>query len=89
MTSKTRRKKLFNKIDQKRCKSVRFDDLCTLVEAYGWVLHRIAKNNHYYYVHPDHAEAIINIAKPHQGDVKRHYCRTALGIIQEFEDDDE
>ena len=84
MTSPARQKKLFEKIRQKRCKNVRFDDLCSLVKAYGWVLDRIAQNNHYFYVHPDYEGAIINIAKPHRGgDVRPYYCNNALKRIQE------
>jgi hypothetical protein len=79
------REKLFSRIREQRCKSVRFDDLCSLVQAYGWVLDRIAQNNHYYYIHPDYPELIINIAKPHRGNqVKRVYCKNALRCIQEI-----
>lgn len=47
------------------------------------------KSNHYH-IHPSHLGAIINTARPHQGqDVKPAYCRNALKTIQETVDYDE
>jgi hypothetical protein len=84
------RETLLEAIRQKRCRNVRFDDLCSLVEKYGWVLDRIAKNNHYYYIHPEHPGIIINIPKPHSGnEVKRVYCKTAIECIQEISEYDD
>lgn len=84
------KEKLLQRIREKRCKAVRFDDLCSLVEKYGWVLDRIARNAHYYYIHPEHPNMIINIAKPHSGDeVKPVYCKKALELIEEIAEYDE
>ena len=83
MTSLERRKKLFNRVHQKRCKNVGFGQLCSLLEMHDWTLERIAKNNHYIYVHPNY-EGTVNIPKPHKGtDVKPPYCRNALRAIEE------
>jgi predicted RNA binding protein YcfA (HicA-like mRNA interferase family) len=50
---------------------------------HDWTLDRIAKGNHYIYVHPDY-EGIVNIPKPHKDpDVKPVYCRHALRAIEE------
>jgi predicted RNA binding protein YcfA (HicA-like mRNA interferase family) len=83
MTTSTRRRKLYEKILRKRCKNVRFEDLCSLLEMYDWVLDRIARNSHYIYVHSDY-EGIVNVPRPHDSPhVKSPYCRDALLAIQE------
>ncbi len=89
MTSSDRRQKLYRKISNKRCKNVRFKDICKLLEMYDWVLDRIARNSHYIYVHHDY-EGIVNIPRPHDSpNVKLPYCRNALRAIQEVINDDE
>lgn len=89
MTISNRRQKLYDKIRNRRCKNVRFKDLCTLLEMYDWVLDRIARNSHYIYVHPNY-EGIVNIPRPHDGPhVKLPYCRNALRAIEEIMNDDE
>jgi len=83
MVSSEHHRRQFEKVLQKRCKNVGFDELCSLLEMHGWTLDRIARNNHYIYVHPDY-EGIVNIPKPHRGsDVKPVYCRHALQAIEE------
>jgi predicted RNA binding protein YcfA (HicA-like mRNA interferase family) len=83
MTSPDRRRRKFDRICQKRCKNVKFDELCSLLEMHDWTLDRIARGNHYIYVHPDY-EGIVNIPKPHKDpDVKSVYCRHALRAIEE------
>lgn len=89
MASPARSKKLFDKIRQKRCKNVRFDELCSLLEKHGWILHTIARNSHYIYVHTNY-EGTVNVPKPHPGpDVKPFYCRRALSAIEEVAGYDE
>ena len=89
MTASDRRQKLYEKIIGKRCKNVRFQDICKLLEMYGWVVDRVARNSHYIYVHPDY-EGIVNIPRPHDGPtVKLPYCRNALRAIQELVNNDE
>ncbi len=82
MTSPARRQKTFSRISAKRCKSVRFEELRSLLEMHDWALDRVAKKNHYIYVHPEY-EGTVNIPKPHSGDVKRPYCQHALAAIRE------
>ncbi len=88
MTSLTRRKKRYLRIKEKRCKSVRFQELRSLLEMHEWVLHRVARNSHYIFVHSDYV-GIVNVPKPHGADVKSVYCRHALKAIQEVAGYDE
>jgi predicted RNA binding protein YcfA (HicA-like mRNA interferase family) len=86
MTSLERRRRKFDGVRQKRCKNVGFNELRSLLEMHDWTLDRIAKNNHYIYVHPDY-EGIVNLPKPHKGsDVKPVYCRHAIRAIEEVAD---
>lgn len=89
MTSPARRQKTFARISAKRCKNVGFEELCNLLKLHDWVLDRVAKNNHYIYVHPEYEGTTVNIPKPHSGDVKRCYCRHALAAIREVTGYDE
>jgi predicted RNA binding protein YcfA (HicA-like mRNA interferase family) len=72
----------FERIRAKRCRNVRFDELCSLLEMHGWVLDRIARNNHYIFVHRDYL-GIVSIPRPHRGHVKLPYCKHALQAIEE------
>jgi len=83
MAPSDRRKRRSDRIRQKRGKNTSFNELCSLLEAHGWTLERIARDNHYLYVHPDY-EGIVNVPRPHQGsEVKSVYCRNALQAIKE------
>jgi predicted RNA binding protein YcfA (HicA-like mRNA interferase family) len=89
MVSSTRRRRLLERIRQRRCKNVRFGDLCWLLEAYGFVLDRI-HGSHYVYTH-SRLERILTVPKPHgTSEVKPVYCRQALEAIEDiiaFEDE--
>ena len=83
MTSGSRGKKLLDRVLQKRCKNVRFDDLRTLLEAYGFVRDRIS-SSHHIYTHPCY-RGIVTLQKPHhQPEVPQPFCRQALTAIQEI-----
>ena len=89
MPQSDRRWKQYQKIAQRRCKNVSFNQLCSLLELFGWVRDRVARSNHYIHVH-DRYEGFVNVPKPHQGrDVRSVYCREALRAISEVEENDE
>ena len=88
MVSSSQRRKRLDRIRQRRCKSVRFDDLCWLLEAYGFVLDRTA-GTHYTYTHAL-LERIITVHRPHNtSEVKRGYCKQVLKAIEDVIDLDE
>ena len=78
------RRRLYERIRAKRGKNVHFEEVCHLLELHDWELHRIAKSNHYLYVHSDY-EGTVNIPKPHHSDVLPTYVRNAIKAIEEVE----
>jgi hypothetical protein len=85
MTSPDRLKKLYESVRNKKCRNVRFKELESLLLKHGWELHKIARNNHYLYAHPEF-QGFVGVAKPHKGsDIKTVYCRNALKAIEEIE----
>jgi predicted RNA binding protein YcfA (HicA-like mRNA interferase family) len=87
MTSAARRQKLLDRIKEKRCKSVSFKDLSTLVEAYGCI-HIRTRGSHHIYEHPALERPIV-LQKPHGTDVPSQFCRQILGYIQKIIEYDE
>lgn len=76
----TRREKQLRKIKDKRCRNVKVEELCSLVESYGFRIDRV-KGSHYIYKRPGY-EGIITI--PHHGsDVQPRICKQAINAIQE------
>jgi len=89
LTSLSRPRRLYERIRSKRCKNVHFKELCSLLEMHDWALDRIARKNHYIYIHEDY-EGVVSIPRPHRGsDVKSPYCWRALRAIQEVADYDD
>ena len=85
MPASDRARRQYNRFRESRCKNVRFEKLCRLLEMYDWQLDRIAQNNHYLYVHTDY-EGLVSILKPYRGPhVLRPYCLDALDAIAEVE----
>lgn len=88
MVNPQKRLRELEKCIQKKCRNVSFEELCKLLEMFGWVLERVANNNHYYYTHPEYPEYAVNIARPHKGnEVKPFYCIRAIKNIKEIMDD--
>ena len=84
----TQRERQLRKIREKRCKNVKFEELCSLVESYGFILDRIS-GSHHIYKRPGF-QGIVNVQKPHGSDVQPRICKQALKAIQEvIESDDE
>jgi len=81
----TRREKQLQRIDEKRCKNVKFEELCSLVESYGFMLDR-TRGSHHIYKHPNpNFQGIVIIQKPHHtSDVQPRICKQALNAIQEL-----
>lgn len=74
--------KQLRRIRDKRCKNVKFDELCSLVESYGFELDR-TRGSHHIYKYP-RFQGIVNIQKPHHGsDVQPRICKQALDAVQE------
>jgi len=84
MTSPARRKKLLQKIRDKRCKNVSFEELRTLVEAYDCEL-KNTPGSHHMYVHPALSRRIV-LQKPHGSDVPKPFCWQVLKAIQRIID---
>lgn len=78
----TRPEKQLRRIKDKRCKNVKFEELCSLVESYGFRIDRVT-GSHHIYKHPAF-QGIVNIQKPHHGsDVQPRICKQALSAIEE------
>ena len=84
-----RRERQLRKVQEKRCKNAKFEELCSLVESYGFRLDRV-RGSHHIYKRPGYL-GIVNVQKPHPGsDVQPSICRQALRAIEEvIESDDE
>ncbi len=81
----TRPEKQLRRIKDKRCKNVKFEELCSLVESYGFELNRIS-SSHHIYKHQDF-QGIVNIQKPHHGgDVQPRICKQALNAVEEVKE---
>jgi len=82
--SARRRRRAYDAVVERRCKGVRFGELCALLELHDWELIRTA-GSHHIYTHPSY-EGIVTLPRPHGGsDVRRTYCRQALAAISEVE----
>lgn len=77
----TRPEKQLRRIKEKRCKNVKFRELCSLVESFGFVLDRV-NGSHYIYKHSGY-DGIVTIPH-HGGDVPRPFCWQALDAIEEI-----
>ena len=62
-------------------KNVRFDELVTLVEAFGFQLNRVS-GSHHLFVHPD-IEELVNLQKVH-GQVKPYQVRQFLKLVERY-----
>jgi predicted RNA binding protein YcfA (HicA-like mRNA interferase family) len=83
--SAQRKRRAFDRIAQKRCRSVKFDEVCALLALRGWERIRVA-GSHHIYTHPAY-EGIVSLPEPHHGsEINRVYCRQALAAITEVED---
>ena len=83
MTSETRRRRVYLTIRERRCRSVRFEEICNLLERYEWILHAVA-GSHHIFKHKDY-QGIVVIPRPHHGrHVGRRYCEQALEAIREL-----
>ena len=82
MVSEAQRKRLLDRIRQKRCRNVRFEELVRLLEAYG-CSHDRTRGSHHIYVYPRLRRPIV-LQKPHQSDVPPPFCRQILKIIEEI-----
>jgi predicted RNA binding protein YcfA (HicA-like mRNA interferase family) len=80
--SRAQRKRLLDRIRQKRCKNVRFEDLVRLLEAYGCT-HERTRGSHHIYVYPRLRRPIV-LQRPHQSDVPSPFCRQILDVIDEI-----
>ncbi len=63
-------------------KNFRFQDLVTLLEAYGFSLKRIS-GSHHIYKHPDIAD-LVSIQPAENGQVKPYQIRQFLKLVEEF-----
>jgi len=62
-------------------KNIRFDEMVTLVEAYGFRLSRV-KRSHHIFVHPDIPE-LINLQNV-DGEVKPYQVRQVLRLVERY-----
>jgi len=77
-----KREKQLQRIQERRCRNVKFEELCSLVGSYGFALDRI-RGSHHIFKHPGYT-GIVNVQKPHPGgDVQPAICMQALRAIQE------
>jgi len=82
--SARRKRRAYNAIAERRCKGVRCDELCALLELHGWECIN-SEGSHFIYAHQAY-QGIVNLPKPHYSvEVLRTYCRQALGAIREVE----
>ncbi len=65
-------------------KNVRFTQLITVVEAFGFVLDRI-KGSHHMYKHPDIAEAFLQLQPDKSGQAKPYQIKQFLSLVEEYD----
>lgn len=62
-------------------KNIRFDEMCTLVEAFGFRLSRI-KGSHHIFIHPQVTE-LINLQNV-DGKAKPYQIRQFLKLVEQY-----
>jgi predicted RNA binding protein YcfA (HicA-like mRNA interferase family) len=86
----TRKRKLLARI-LSGSKNVRFDDLVTLVEAFGFELKRIS-GSHHIFKHPKVPD-LLTLQPAENGRAKPYQIRQFLALVEEYnlklEDDEE
>ena len=63
-------------------KNVRFSDMTSLVEAFGFRLSRI-NGSHFIFVHPEIPE-LVNLQE-HKGKAKSYQVRQFLQLVEEYD----
>ena len=62
-------------------RNVRFSDMCTLAEAFGFELDRV-RGSHHIFVHPD-IDELVNLQEI-RGEAKPYQIRQFLKIVEEY-----
>lgn len=77
-----KKQKLYQKLVNNQ-KNIKFSQLITVVEAFGFVLDRI-KGSHHTYKHLDIAEAFLQLQPGKNGDAKPYQIKQFLSLIEEY-----
>lgn len=78
----SRKQKLFQRILNHQ-KNVQFDDLISLVIAFGFVLDRI-KGSHHTYKHPSIPDAFLLLQPDKNGQAKPYQIKQFLSMIEQY-----
>jgi predicted RNA binding protein YcfA (HicA-like mRNA interferase family) len=76
-----RLQKLYQRIVNNQ-KNIRFADLQTVLEAFGFVLDRI-KGSHHIYKHPEIADALLSLQPTKKGQAKPYQIKQFLRLVEE------
>lgn len=77
-----RKHKLYQRIVNNP-QNIKFDQLISVVEAFGFVLDRI-KGSHHTYKHPDVTERFLLLQPDKNGEAKPYQIRQFLSLIEEY-----
>lgn len=77
-----KKQKLYQRILNNQ-KNVKFNQLITVVEAFGFVLDRI-KGSHHTYKHADIDEAFLQLQPGKNGEAKPYQIKQFLSLVEEY-----
>ncbi|MCL4880428.1 MAG: type II toxin-antitoxin system HicA family toxin [Anaerolineae bacterium] len=78
----TRRQKLYQRLLNHQ-KNVRFDELISVVEAFGFELDRI-KGSHRVYKHPAVPDDFLVLLPDKNGQAKPYQIKQFLGLVEQY-----
>ena len=78
----TRKQKLYQRLLNNQ-KNVRFDDLISVVEAFGFVLDRI-KGSHHVYKHPNVADEFLVLQPDKNQQAKPYQIKQFLSLVETY-----
>jgi hypothetical protein len=75
------RKKLLRRLTQGSVQNVAFDDLCNLVQGFGFSLSRV-NGNHHIFLHPK-APELLNLQNV-SGEAKPYQIRQFIRLVERY-----
>lgn len=77
-----KKQKLYERLVNNQ-KNVKFSQLLTVIEAFGFVLDRI-NGSHHTYKHPEIAEAFLQLQPGRNSEAKPYQIKQFLSLVEEF-----
>ena len=77
-----KKQKIYQRIVNNQ-KNVKFNQLISVVEAFGFILDRI-KGSHHTYKHPEVTDAFLALQPGKSGDAKPYQIKQFLSLVEEY-----